>query len=196
LQSFVLDRVASHGIIVLAPWTLTGSPAEEYTGYGVAETLEWAEANLASALVDAGWSAGVTFSLDRVYFAGHSSGNHILAEYLKGACSDQTAGWIMVDPVDGSDPFGIIDNFAITPGEPLEFSLPSAVLAAGYDSFPGHPDIAIWPACAPEELSNTRFYDALLGNVWYVTAEDYGHIDFYDLTITTLNEVSQKQDAL
>ncbi len=61
----------------------------------------------------------------------HSSGNHILAEFLKMSCGEDTRGWILVDPVDGADPFGIIDNFAITPGEQLEFLLPAVVLASG-----------------------------------------------------------------
>ncbi len=43
----------------------------------------------------------------------------------------------MISPVDGVDPFGLIDDFCITPGEKLEFELPTLVLSAGLDSVPG-----------------------------------------------------------
>jgi len=53
----------------------------------------------------------------------------------------------------------------------------------------GHPEIGFFPACAPEDLSNDRFYDALTGDVWFVNATDYGHIDFFDFVVTSANDV-------
>eukprot|EP00662_Eupelagonemidae_sp_cell21_P032540 gene32540-13712_t len=31
----------------------------------------------------------------------------------------------MMDPVDGYDPYGIVNNYCITPGQKLNFSLPA-----------------------------------------------------------------------
>lgn len=43
--------------------------------------------------------------------------------------------------------------------------------------FSGRPDSDIWPPCAPAELSNTRFYDALAGPTWMTNSTDFGHAD-------------------
>ena len=34
------------------------------------------------------------------------------------------------------------------------------------------------PPCAPTDLSNMRFYDALNGDAWLNNATLYGHVDF------------------
>ena len=39
-------------------------------------------------------------------------------------CGD-VKGQILFSPVDGFDPFGWIDNFVVTPGEYLNYALPS-----------------------------------------------------------------------
>lgn len=44
-------------------------------------------------------------------------------------------------------------------------------------------------ACAPEELSGKRFFDAMTGPTWYVNATAYGHIDLMDPGYTNLNDV-------
>merc|ERR1719360_286485 len=90
-------------------------------------------------------------------------------------------GMVLVSPVDGVDPFGLLDDFCITPGEMLPFDVPTLVISAGYDSTPGL-DVGgdILPSCAPEELSNARFYNALNGEVWLNNATEFGHVDFMD----------------
>ena len=47
---------------------------------------------------------------------GHSSGGHIEVEFLKHYC-DLVKGQILFSPVDGVDPFGLIDEYTITPGQ-------------------------------------------------------------------------------
>lgn len=44
----------------------------------------------------------------------------------------------------------------------------------------GRPEIGVWPPCAPEDLSNNRFYDAMPGATWSVNATDYGHGDMLE----------------
>ena len=36
------------------------------------------------------------------------------------------------------------------------------------------------PPCAPDELSNNRFWDALNGRAWFNNATLFGHVDFLD----------------
>ena len=45
-------------------------------------------------------------------------------------------------------------------------------------------------ACAPEELSGRRFFDAMTGPTWYVNATLYGHADLMDPVYVELNDVS------
>ena len=54
---------------------------------------------------------------------GHSAGNHINVNYLKNQCGRFIAA-ILLSPVDGVDPYGIVDDFCTTPGEKVRpFSL-------------------------------------------------------------------------
>lgn len=41
----------------------------------------------------------------------------------------------------------------------------------------GRPDLELWPPCAPAELSNARFYDALAGPTWMTNSTKFGHAD-------------------
>ncbi len=44
-------------------------------------------------------------------------------------------------------------------------------------------------ACAPEELSNRRFVDAMNGPIWYINATGNGHADILDPFFENINEV-------
>ena len=44
--------------------------------------------------------------------AGHSAGNHIVARMLEDSCGLAKA-FIMIDPVDGVDPFGKVTKLSI-----------------------------------------------------------------------------------
>jgi hypothetical protein len=37
----------------------------------------------------------------------------------------------------------------------------------------------LFPACAPSDMSNLRFWDALNGEAWFINATQYGHGDLY-----------------
>ena len=63
-----------------------------------------------------GIDSGLQIDFDNIVMMGHSSGAHVVVEFLKHHC-DMVRGQILFSPVDGVDPFGLIDNFAITPGE-------------------------------------------------------------------------------
>ena len=102
-----------------------------------------------------------------------------VVEFMKHHC-DLVKGQILFSPVDGVDPFGLIHNFAITPGQLLNYKIPSLLIMTGLDSVPGTITGGLTPACAPEEMSNVRFYDALPGTTWLVNATKYGHGDVLD----------------
>lgn len=43
----------------------------------------------------------------------------------------------MLSPVDGVDPYGLIQEYAITPGQKLPFETPTLIISAGLDGIPG-----------------------------------------------------------
>lgn len=53
---------------------------------------------------------GVIPDMNRLGFLSHSAGAHPLGQYLNGTCGPLKLG-IMMNPVDGLDPFGVIQNF-------------------------------------------------------------------------------------
>ena len=108
---------------------------------------------------------------------------------------------ILIDPVDGNSP--IPENVTmsvITPGEKVNFTVPALQLVTGFDPVPGLLNCsptelknsikqvssmnwntdAVGVACAPEELSGRRYFDAFNGPSWYVNATAYGHLDLID----------------
>merc|ERR1719347_899679 len=172
-----MKRIASHGYIVMDPWVLISNPNDNYQGEWLAIVQEWVEEKLEDKLHGDGFSAEMHMDNENVFLMGHSAGSHVFVEYLKHHCNT-VKGQILFSPVDGFDPFGLVDMFAITPGEYLNYDTPSLVLMTGLDNTPGFNMIGdIVPACAPEDLSNLRFYDALAGPTWLVNATAYGHAD-------------------
>ena len=131
------------------------NPATNYQAEWVLDIKAWVEANLQDRLHSDGLDPGLELDNDNIVLMGHSSGAHVVVEFLKHHC-DLVRGQILFSPVDGVDPFGLIDNFAITPGQPLNYNLPSLLLMTGLDSVPGTIAGDFTPACAPEEMSNLR----------------------------------------
>ena len=66
---------------------------------------------------------GVIPDVERVGFLSHSSAGHPLAQYLNGTCGPLKLA-VMMNPVDGLDPFGIFDDFITRTGNmPLFLTL-------------------------------------------------------------------------
>ena len=53
---------------------------------------------------------GVVPDVERLGFLTHSAAGHPLAQYLNGTCGNLKLA-VMMNPVDGMDPFGIFNNF-------------------------------------------------------------------------------------
>ena len=128
--------------------------------------------------------------LSNLAVGGHSAGNHIALRALVGpdmnssAPSDVSAcpgggggGYaraaILIDPVDGVDPFGFIKQYVIHPPARLPFAAPALHIETGLDPVSAVLD---FPPCAPPKLSNTRFFNAWRGPIWQVNFTKFGHV--------------------
>merc|ERR1719223_2117302 len=95
---------------------------------------------------------------------------------------------IMLDAVDGFDPFGMIHKQdLITPGQKLPFNIPALHLDNHLD--PHRDMLGIGISCSPAELSGPRWFDAMQGPVWNVNATKYGHVDCLDSGIGAIGGV-------
>ena len=57
----------------------------------------------------------------------------------------------MMSPVDGFDPYGIIQEYCIHPPDKLNFNIPSLIISGGLDGEAGVDNLGgLFPACAPE----------------------------------------------
>lgn len=127
-----------------------------------------------------------TADFDKLILSGHSAGNHVTCDFLVNSCGNQKAkGVVMMDPVDGYDPFGMIDNYCTTVGEKLPFDTPALLLRTGLDPVKKH-----GIACAPDRISNQRFFDAWSGPIWLANATNYGHLDVNDADVTAIGGVA------
>lgn len=113
---------------------------------------------------------------------GHSASGHTVTSYLTTKCS-LIKSLVLLDPVDGFDPFGFIKDFITHPPNQLDFVVPTLLITTGYDSVPA---IHGAPACAPANFSNARFYVCLPGPTWMLNFTQYGHADILDDWVTTI----------
>lgn len=170
----VMSGIAAEGYIVYAITASTrigdyvGSTAEW------AETMEWQNGGgLESFMAENGIDAKP--DLTKIAFSGHSAGNHVVVQAVRDYGCMGSSAMVLHSPVDGADPFGLdTSQDAIVPGEKLNFETVTLHVAAGLDPVSTRP---LFPACAPEELSNERFYNAMRGPIWQFNATDYGHND-------------------
>lgn len=68
---------------------------------------------------------------------GHSAGSHILCSYLREVGCGPFKGLALLSPVDGVDPFGIIDSFCLKEEDVVNFVTPTLIMPAGLDDVPG-----------------------------------------------------------
>jgi len=166
-----VGKVTDKGYIVVG---LDHVKAPNYPAQGqdFHNIMEWVAAgNLTAALRENGIDANP--DLDRVAVMGQSAGNHVVGQGLTDGCSLAKAQ-IMIDPVDGFDPFGMVHSEdLITPGEKLKYTTPTLLLDNELD--PKHK--LLMPSCAPAKLGAPRWFDATAGPLFNVNASKYGHVD-------------------
>lgn len=112
----------------------------------------------------------------------HSSSGHIVSMYLVRTCG-LARSLVLLDPVDGYDPFGIVKDFVTHPPNKLPFQIPTLIVATGLSSARANP---LFVSCAPSNNSNERFYNSLDGPTWYMNFTDYGHADILDDWVSNL----------
>lgn len=106
----------------------------------------------------------------------HSSSGHSVVSYLNKTCGMITS-LILLDPVDGYDPFNFIKIYITNPPKQLPFTIPTLIISNGLDAMPAN---SLFPACAPDNTSNLRFYDSLPGPTVLLNFTSYGHADILD----------------
>lgn len=182
--STILQQVASWGYVVLGPWAIFYNPINTYKAEWVDHVLHWSELhfNNQDLKTSLGVHPDLIMDFNTLYLGAQSSGSHVAVEYLKQSqdCSSVKAMFLM-SPVDGVDPYGLINDYCIHPPTLLNFQTPTMVIAGGLDSIPGMDNLGdLMPACAPKDLANDRFYDALTGPSVLINTTAYGHIDCLD----------------
>jgi len=170
--SDLLTRIANKGYVVAALHRL-GMPNYPKEARELQDAVAWAKAgNLKEQMVAQKFVASPDF--DRMSVMGQSSGNHIVGQSLAYGCMGAKA-FVMIDPVDGVDPYGKITNEdLITVGEKVNFTIPSLILDNGLDPQTAN---SFYPPCMPIKLGSPRWYNAWNGPIWHVNATAYGHVD-------------------
>jgi hypothetical protein len=170
--SDLMERIADEGYMVVGLDHLK-FPNYPQQGQDFHDLLEWArQGDLAAEFASRGIKS-VPDVANRAAVMAQSAGNHVVGQALVDGCSIAKA-MVMIDPVDGLDPFGKIHSEdLIVPGQKLSFNIP----ALHMDNYLDPKGDALGVSCSPAELSGPRWFDAMQGPVWNVNATKYGHVD-------------------
>ena len=125
-------------------------------------------------LIASKFGSGIRINETKIILAGHSAGNHVTVRRVTSFGCNFAGGMILIDPVDGEDPFGIVKQYVIHPPAAVNFIIPALHIETGLDPVKAN---AFMPPCAPAAMSNARFYDAWRGPVYQLNATRMGHMD-------------------
>eukprot|EP01123_Difflugia_compressa_P004036 TRINITY_DN15377_c0_g1_i1.p1 TRINITY_DN15377_c0_g1~~TRINITY_DN15377_c0_g1_i1.p1 ORF type:complete len:338 (+),score=49.20 TRINITY_DN15377_c0_g1_i1:27-1016(+) len=169
--STISSHLNTHGIIAIDIQFLLRIPSDDiYLDY--VKIAQFLKANLSSYLPQ-----GVIGDVDNnLVMMGHSAGCKIVVKTLEMNCGLCKAS-ILLNPVDGLDPWGWINDYVTHPPNLVNYTVPTLILGAGLDPVPGHEDL---PACAPAGRNYERFFECLRPNLWLLNATQFGHADFLD----------------
>merc|ERR1711865_505133 len=173
----IFSHAASHNIVVIG-YDYGGGLVPDYLqlGHKFNSANSWMADHLGAEFAAHNVS-GVPDFQNQLAVGGHSAGNHIALQGLVYGCGT-AKGLLMIDPVDGVDPYGFEKIYVIpTPPTRLNVTIPALHIETGLD--PKSVGLG-FPACAPPKLSNARFYNAMHGPTWQINATDYGHLDCID----------------
>jgi hypothetical protein len=108
----LVTTIAEQNVILVGISKLEDIKPEKVAVH-IGELLDWAVTpndGIARLFAEHKAVEGVTPNLDRLGFLSHSSAAHPLGQYLNTTCGSLKLV-IMMNPVDGIDPFGIIQDF-------------------------------------------------------------------------------------
>lgn len=116
----------------------------------MSKVVDWINDNLQDAISKKAPGVFADFQ-NRFVLMGHSAAGHVTTEYFNETCGTFKMH-ILLDGVDGVDPFGIKKDFIVTPGKFLPYATPVLVLATELDP----ESKGLEPPCAPANMSNLR----------------------------------------
>merc|ERR1711937_881605 len=105
--SKLMARLASHGLIIVGLSKLN-SPDYPKLAAEVAHVITWIETNVNAAIAEYSHSTAVIADTKQLVLMAHSAGNHVMARMLQSEGCGSAPAFVMIDPVDGVDPFGIV----------------------------------------------------------------------------------------
>ncbi|CAN1129045.1 CLH2 [Linum perenne] len=177
--SQLIQHVASHGFIVIAPqlYTVAGPDTTEEIN-SVAAITNWLSKGLQQLL-----PLNVKADLTKLCLAGHSRGGKTaFALALNKVAAAKTelrfSALIGVDPVDGMD-IGKQTPPPVLTYVPQSFNLEMAVMVIGsaLGEVRRNP---MFPPCAPKGVNHEDFFRECREPGCYFVVKDYGHLDMLD----------------
>ncbi|KAG1361310.1 chlorophyllase-1 [Cocos nucifera] len=171
----LLQHVASHGFIVVAPQSIVLSPYSEEDITSAAAVTNWLSDGLQSVL-----PTGVEPNLDKLALAGHSRGGHAAFSLALGHAETNLKFSLLmgIDPVAGPSKCCQIPPKILT-YEPSSFELEIPVLVIGTGLGSEQKNI-LFPACAPDGVNHKEFYNECKPPCYHFVVTNYGHLDMLD----------------
>ncbi|CAM6101368.1 unnamed protein product [Calypogeia fissa] len=178
--SQLMNHVASHGFIVVAPQMysfLSSSDATEEI-CTAASIIDWFPAGLSQALSKRVKS--VSPDLDKLALAGHSRGGKVVFGLATGVCETamNVSAIVGLDPVDGMSV-----NQQTKPAilqfceHSMKHGIPTLIVGAGLGTIRRN---VFFPPCAPEGVSHDAFFYESDGPAFHFVAPEHGHMDYMD----------------
>ncbi|XP_077240159.1 chlorophyllase 2 [Tasmannia lanceolata] len=174
--SQLLQHVASHGFIVVAPQLYqVAGPDSRDDIKSAAETTDWLLEGLSAVL-----PTNVRPNLSKLGISGHSRGGKVAFALALGHANTllKFSALMGIDPVDGMDK-GKQTPPPILTYVPHSFDLKMAVLVvgSGLGEVKKNP---LFPPCAPKGVNHEDFFNECCSPAWHFVAKDYGHLDMLD----------------
>ncbi|OAY55701.1 chlorophyllase-2 [Manihot esculenta] len=174
--SLLIQHVASHGFIVIAPqlYTVAGADSSDEIK-STATITDWLPKGLQQVL-----PLHVQPKLSKIGLAGHSRGGKtaFALALQKAATTLRFSAVIGVDPVDGMDK-GKQTPPPVLTYVPHSFDLDMAamVIGSGLGEIRRNP---LFPPCAPKGVNHEDFFRECQKPACYFVVKDFGHLDMLD----------------
>lgn len=174
--SLLIQHVASHGFIVIAPqlYTVAGADSSDEIK-STATITDWLSKGLQQVL-----PLHVQPKLSKIGLAGHSRGGKtaFALALQKAATTLRFSAVIGVDPVDGMDK-GKQTPPPVLTYVPHSFDLDMAamVIGSGLGEIRRNP---LFPPCAPKGVNHEDFFRECQKPACYFVVKDFGHLDMLD----------------
>ncbi|POO02095.1 Chlorophyllase [Trema orientale] len=175
--SQLIQHVASHGFIVVAPqlYTVAGPDSSEEIK-STAQVTDWLSKGLQNLL-----PPQVKAKLSKVGLAGHSRGgksSFALALSKEINTTLKFSALIGIDPVDGMDKGKQTPPPVLTyVPHSFDLDMPVMVIGSGLGEVKRNP---LFPPCAPKGVNHEDFFKECKEPACYFVVKDYGHLDMLD----------------